>query len=125
MRDRPRFLYRVNSEPNFTLDNRERLGLSGLRFRVEKQGTFVCFSYVNSTSSPQYLTVPVNFTATGGGNLSVTLVPSTNDVIYTALTGTLNFSGLSIGSLATITGLTEAGNNGTFMVTGVTATTYK
>ena len=100
-------------------------GLSGLRFRVEKQGTFVCFSYVNSTSSPQYLTVPVNFTATGGGNLSVTLVPSTNDVIYTALTGTLNFSGLSIGSLATITGLTEAGNNGTFMVTGVTATTLQ
>jgi hypothetical protein len=43
-------------------------GLSGLKFRVEKQGSMVCFSYVDSTSSPQYLTFPVNFNATGGGN---------------------------------------------------------
>ena len=98
-------------------------GLSGLKFRVEKQGEFVCFSYVNSTSSPQYLTFPVNFTATGGGNLSVTL--SGSDAIYTALTGTLNFSGLSIGDLVTVAGLIESGNNGTLMVSGVTATTLQ
>jgi hypothetical protein len=100
-------------------------GLSGLKFRVEKQGSFVCFSYVNSTSSPQYLTFPVNFTATGGGNLSVSLVGGSNDSIYTALTGTLSFSGLSIGDLATVSGLSEPGNNGTFMVSGVTATTLQ
>lgn len=97
-------------------------GLSGLTFRVEKQGSFVCFSYVNSTSSPQYLTFPVNFNATGGGNLSVSLVAGTNDAQYTALSGTLNFSGLSIGDLVTISGLAESGNNGTFMVSGVSAT---
>jgi hypothetical protein len=100
-------------------------GLSGLKFRVEKQGTLVCFSYVDSTSSPQYLTFPVNFTATGGGNISVSLVGGTNDAIYTALTGTLNFSELSIGDLVTISGLAESGNNGTFMVSGVTATTLQ
>ncbi len=100
-------------------------GLSGLKFRVEKQGTMVCFSYVDSTSSPQYLTVPVNFTATGGGTLSVSLVGGTNDSIYTALSGTLNFSGMSIGSLVTVSGLSEPGNNGTFMVSGVTATTLQ
>jgi hypothetical protein len=100
-------------------------GLSGLKFRVEKQGNFVCFSYVNSTSSPQYLTFPVAFTASGGGNLSVSLVGGTNDSIYTVLTGTLSFSGLSIGNLVTISGLAESGNNGTFMVSGVTATTLQ
>ena len=100
-------------------------GLSGLKFRVEKQGTMVCFSYVDSTSSPQYLTFPVDFTATGGGNLSVSLVGSSDDAIYTALTGTLDFSGLSIGDLVTVAGLSESGNNGTFMVSGVTATTLQ
>ena len=100
-------------------------GLSGLTFRVEKQGSLVCFSYVGSTSSPQYLTFAVDFTATGGGNLSVSLVGGSNDAIYTALTGTLTFSELSIGDLVTVSGLTEPGNNGTFMVSGVSATTLQ
>ena len=67
-------------------------GLTGLTFRVEKQGTLVCFSYVDSTSSPQYLTFPVNFTATGGGNLVVSLVGGTNDAIYTASNGNFGLS---------------------------------
>ena len=100
-------------------------GLTGLTFRVEKQGSLVCFSYTSSTSSPQYLTYAVNFSATGGGNLSVSLVGGSNDAIYTALTGTLSFSGLRIGDLVTVSGLIESGNNGTFMVTGVTATTLQ
>lgn len=100
-------------------------GLSGLTFRVEKQGNFVCFSYVDSTSSPQFLTFPVDFTATGGGTLSVELVGGTNDAIYTALSGTLTFSNLSIGDLVTVSGLSESGNNGTFMVSGATATTLQ
>ena len=96
-------------------------GLSGLKFRVEKQGSFVCFSYVNSTSSPQYLTFPVNFNESGGGFLSVSLVMGTNDAQYTILTGAANFSGLNIGDLVTVSGLASSGNNGTFMVSGVSA----
>lgn len=96
-------------------------GLSGLTFRVEKQGSMVCFSYVSSTSSPQYLTFPVNFNESGGGTLSVSLVGGSNDAQYTILSGAATFSGLSIGDLVTVTGLSNSGNNGTFMVSGVSA----
>jgi hypothetical protein len=100
-------------------------GLSDLRFRVEKQGSLVCFSYVSSTGSPQFLTFPVNFNEAGSGTLSVSLVGGTNDSLYTILTGAATFSGLTIGDLVTISGLTSSGNNGTFMVSGVSATTLQ
>lgn len=93
-------------------------GLSGLTFRVEAQGDFVCFSYVNSTSSPQYLTFPVDFNASGGGTLSVSLVAGTSDAQYTILTGAATFANINIGDLVTVSGLSNSGNNGTFMVTG-------
>lgn len=97
-------------------------GLNGLNFRVEKQGSLVCFSYVNSTSSPQYLTFPVNFNASGGGTLGVSLVSGTNDSQYTILTGAATFANINIGDRVTISGLASSANNGTFVVTGSSST---
>jgi hypothetical protein len=97
-------------------------GLSGLTFRVEQQGDLVCFSYVNSTSSPQYLSFPVNFNESGGGTLSVSLVAGSNDAQYTILTGAATFANINIGDLVTVSGLSNSGNNGTFMVTGSRST---
>jgi hypothetical protein len=96
-------------------------GLSGLNFRVEQQGSLVCFSYVNSTGSPQFLTFPVNFNSTTGDTFSVTLVGGSNDSQYTILSGTTTFSGLSIGDLVTIDVTGSPANSGTFMVSGISA----
>ena len=96
-------------------------GLSGLTFRVENQGNLVCFSWTSSGITPTYLTFPVNFNAGGGGNLSVSLVANTEDAQYTITSGAATFSGLSIGDLVTVSGLSSGGNNGTFLVTGVSA----
>jgi len=100
-------------------------GLSSLTFRVEAQGELVCFSYVNSTSSPQYLTQSINFASTTGDTVSIGLVSETNDSIYTVLSGTTNFSGVPIGNLVTIMVTGSPANSGTFMVTGSTATTLQ
>ena len=96
-------------------------GLTGLTFKVEKQGSLVCFSYTGSTTSPQYLTYPVNFGSTTGDTFSVTLVPNTGDSQYTILSGTTSFSGLSIGDLVTINIPSSAVNSGTFFVSGVSS----
>jgi len=94
-------------------------GLSGLVFRVEKQGNLVCLSWTGSDSSTHYLSFAVNFNAGGGGTLSVNPVSGTSDAQYILLTGSATFSGLHIGDLVTISGLSNSANNGTFLVTGV------
>ena len=80
---------------------------------------------LTKTSGTGDATIDFSAFSVSAGNLSVALVAGTNDAIYTALSGGLNFSELSIGGLVTITGLAEPGNNGTFMVSGVTATTLQ
>jgi hypothetical protein len=96
-------------------------GLNGLNFRVEKQGNLVCLSWTGSDSSTHYLSFAVNFNAGGGGTLSVNPVLGTNDTQYVILTGAATFSGLHIGDLVTISGLSNSANNGTFLVTGVSS----
>lgn len=100
-------------------------GLSGLTFRVEHQGELVCFSYTGSTSSPQYLTFPVNFASTTGDMVSITTVSDTNDSLYTVLSGTTTFSGLSIGDEVTIVVPGSAVNSGTFIVSGASSSTLQ
>jgi len=97
-------------------------GLSGLTFRVEAQGELVCFSYVNSTSSPQFLTFPIDFSSTTGDTFTVSLVPNSNDVQYTVTGGTTDFSNVPIGNLVTINIPSSAANSGTFMVSGSSST---
>jgi len=111
----------INSTQRYFGQPRVISGLTGLTFRVENQGNLVCFSYVGSTSSPQFLTVPVNFNSTNGDIFNVALVPGTNDSKYTILLGSTVFSGLSIGELVTIDMPSSAPNSGTFIVTGVSS----
>jgi hypothetical protein len=98
------------------------INLNGLTFRVEKQGKLVCITWTGSDPAgltTSYLQQSVNFNASGGGTLNVTLVPNTNDSQYFIVSGAATFSGLSIGDSITISGLAQSGNNGTFLLTGV------
>ena len=101
---------------------RSNISLNGLTFRVEKQGNLVCVTWTGSDPAgltTSHLSTSTNFNSGGGGTLNISLVPNTSDAQYFIATGAATFSGLSIGDLVTISGLTPSANNGTFSVTGV------
>lgn len=100
---------------------RHQVRTRGNTFRIEKQGSLVCLSWNNIGSSPQFLKAAVNLNDTGGGTLNVSKVTGTSEAEYVILTGVANFNELSIGDLVTVTNQNAAGNNGTFLVTGVSA----
>lgn len=87
-------------------------------FRIEQQGSLVCLSAnPNNSASPNFSsTVPFN--DAGGGTINAYLIPNTDYLQFVVVTGNLNFNGLSIGDLVTISGL-ASDNNGTFLVVGV------
>lgn len=91
----------------------------GRTFRVEKQGSLACMSWNGVGVTPSFLKNPLNFNDSAGGTVNVNKVTGTSDAQYTILTGNANGNELSIGDLLTVSGLPQAGNNGTFMVTGV------
>lgn len=91
----------------------------GRTFKVEKQGNLVCISWNGSGSSPAFVKSLLNFNDSSGGTVTISLVGSTNDAQYTILTGSANFTELSIGDLLTVSGMVNSENNGTFLVTGV------
>jgi uncharacterized phage protein gp47/JayE len=91
----------------------------GRTFRVEKQGSLVCISWNNVGQSPHFLKSALNFNDSAGGTLNVSLVTGTSDAQYQILTGNANFNEASIGDLITIANQPIAGNNGTFLVTGI------
>src|SRR5581483_4264901 len=98
---------------------RHSVRVRGDTFRVEKQGSLVCISWNGQGTNPTFVKNPLNFNDGGGGTLNVALVPSTSEAQYVILTGNTNFTELSIGDLVTVAGLPVSGNNGTFLVTGV------
>jgi hypothetical protein len=98
---------------------RNNVRSQGDTFRVEKQGSLVCVSWNGIGSNPMFVQSSLNFNASGGGTMNVTPVASTSDVQFIILTGTANFTTLSIGDLVTVSGLSVAANNGTFFVTGI------
>lgn len=91
----------------------------GRTFRIEKQGSLVCLSWTGVGSDPIFLKSPLNLNDSGGGTANVSTVTNTSDAIYYISSGNANFTELSIGDLLTISGLPAQGNNGTFLVTGV------
>lgn len=98
------------------------IDLNGLTFKVEKQGSLVCISWTGSDPAgvtTTHLQQSVNFNSSGGGMVSVAPVSNTDDAQYTITSGVANFNGISIGDTVTISGLSQSGNNGTFLVTGV------
>jgi uncharacterized phage protein gp47/JayE len=93
----------------------------GRTFRIEKQGVLICLSWNGIGTSPDFLKSSLNFNDAGGGTVNISKVSGSNDVQYQILTGNANFSELSIGDLITISGMIYPENNGTFLVTGVSA----
>jgi hypothetical protein len=98
---------------------RNNIRSEGDTFRIEKQGSLACLSWNPNSGSDPMFEASVSFNDTGGGTLSVALVAGTDDSLYTILSGTANFSELSIGDLLIVTGLSNAANNGTFLVSGI------
>lgn len=98
---------------------RHHVRSKGNTFRIEKQGSLVCLSWNNVGTSPAFLKPSLNFNDSGGGTLNVVLVSGTSEAEYIVLTGSANFTELSIGDIVTIQNQPIAGNNGTFLVTGV------
>lgn len=87
-------------------------------FKVEKQGDMTCFSWDGSGTQP-YLQKTVNLDDSGGGTLNVQKIIGTSETQYIILTGSTNFSEVSIGDLVVIQNMINDVNNGTFLVTGV------
>lgn len=100
---------------------RHHIRPEGRTFRIEKQGAFVCLSWDNVGTSPSFIKSALNFNDSLGGELNVSIVANTSEVEYIITDGDANFNELSIGDLLTVSGMSNPVNNGTFLVTGVSA----
>ena len=98
---------------------RHNVRVNGNTFRVEKQGSLVCISWNGAGTSPQFLKASLSFNDSAGGTTNIYKVIGSNDAIYQILSGPANFVELSINDKISISGMTNSGNNGTFLVTGV------
>lgn len=87
-------------------------------FKVEKQGSLVCLSWNGVGTSPFFQKVILNFNDTSGGTYNSAPIIGSSELEYTIESGNANFTELSINDLITIQNQ-PVGNNGTFLVTGV------
>jgi hypothetical protein len=86
-------------------------------FHLEKHGKFVCISWNEAGSAPVFSkTVEFNDDA---GNMSVVFNTTVNLTEYTVESGSKNFCEVAPGDIIIIQNFTDAGNNGTFTVMGV------
>ena len=99
---------------------RSHIRTAGRTFKIEKQGSLVCLSWNGVGSSPFFKKSVLNFNDSSGGTFNAAPILGTSDVLMTVLTGNANFNELSIGDLVTISNQAP-GNNGTFLVTGVSS----
>lgn len=100
---------------------RNHIRSKGNTFRIEKQGSLVCLSWDNVGTSPGFLKSSLNLNDSAGGTLNVSKVSGTSEADYVILSGNANFTEVSIGDLVTVANQAKDGNNGTFLVTGVSA----
>ena len=91
----------------------------GRQFKVEKQGLFTCISYTGTGGSPAFSKV-VNLNSASGGTVNVYKV-NVSESQYIILTGNTNFTEVSIGDILVVANMTDAVNNGSFLVTGVSS----
>lgn len=98
---------------------RHHVRTKGNTFRVEKQGSLVCISWNGVGSNPTFVKSSLNLNDSGGGTLNIEKVSGTSDVKYYILTGNANFTEVSIGDILNVSGMAEAANNGSFLVTGI------
>ena len=92
----------------------------GRTFKVEKQGSLMCLSWNGLGLSPNFQKSNLNFNDGSGGTFNAAPILGSSDVEFSILSGNANFSESSIGNLITISGFAP-GNNGTFLVTGVSS----
>lgn len=100
---------------------RHHVRTRGNTFRVEKQGSLTCLSWDGIGSSPAFLKPSLNMNDSGGGTLNVSKVSGTSEADYIILTGNTNFNEVSIGDILVVANQAEDGNNGAFLVTGVSS----
>jgi hypothetical protein len=100
---------------------RHHVRTRGNTFRVEKQGSLVCLSWDGVGTSPAFVKSSLNLNDTAGGTLNVAKVSGTSEAEYIILSGNTNFNEVSIGDLVTVQNQQKSGNNGTFLVTGISA----
>lgn len=92
--------------------------LRGRAFHVEKQGSFVCISWDGITGSDPLFSKTVSTSDSGGGNVAVAFNGDFNATEYTT-SGFRRFTEVQPGDIMTVTGFTNAANNGVFTVLGV------
>lgn len=86
-------------------------------FKVEKQGSLTCISWDGVGTQP-FMSSALNFNP-GSGTLNIEKISSSTEALVYILTGPVNFNELLIGNLITISGMDNAENDGTFLVTGI------
>lgn len=99
---------------------RHHIRTRGRTFKVEKQGALTCYSW-DGTGTQPFFQKTVNLNDSLGGTLNVEKIAGTSDVQYLILSGNTNFTEVSIGDLITVANMSNSANNGTFLVTGVSA----
>ena len=92
---------------------RNFIRVEGDTFRIEKQGSLACLSWNGVGTSPHFSAL-LNLNDSGGWTVNVSSAG-----VYTVASGNTNFAALSIGDLISISGMANAGNNGTFFVQGI------
>lgn len=100
---------------------RNHVRVQGNTFRVEKQGALVCVSWNGVGTSPSFAKATVNLNDSAGGTYNIKPIANSSDAQYLILSGNTNFSELSIGDLVTFNGSANAGNNGTFLISGISS----
>jgi len=88
-------------------------------FQVEKQGTLVCITWDEVTGTDPTFIKTVETNDSGGGDITAVYNGDFNATEYTVSTGDRRFNEVGIGDTVTIATFTNAGNNGTFKVLGV------
>jgi uncharacterized phage protein gp47/JayE len=111
-------IFNKNIGQRFFGRNRYHTRTRGRTFRVEKHGQFTCFSWDGNGTEPYFAkTVELNDIDTK--NVSVALDLQTSLADYTVIGGSINFEEVAVGDIVEIVGFSQAGNNGSFKVLGV------
>jgi hypothetical protein len=88
-------------------------------FHVEKHGSLVNISWDGATGGDPVFSKTVEFNDAGGGNMSVFFNTDNQFTEYTVATGARNFCEVQPGDSIEISGFADDGNNGEFVVQGV------
>jgi hypothetical protein len=101
--------------------NRYHTRTRGRRFKVEKQGQFVCISWDENGTQPYLLKSAVPLKDSSSSTLAIYNNLISNSVEISVDTGNMRFDEVAIGDLITLSNRINSENNGNFIVTGRSA----